>query len=97
MGIGRKAKLLRLRKFAGDRVILKVAEMRSHQRVVIAVGADVERVEVTEIHKFFKKGHNCVGCNLNNQNHLIFQHLQNYELYYENYNFDFIISHFFIC
>ena len=24
-----------------------------------------------EIHKFFKKGHNCVGCNLNNQNHLI--------------------------
>ena len=55
MGIGRKAKLLRLRKFAGDRVILKVAEMRSHQRVVIAVGADVERVEVTEIHKFFNR------------------------------------------
>ena len=46
MGIGRKAKLLRLRKFAGDRVILKVAEMRSHQRVVIAVGADVERVDI---------------------------------------------------
>ena len=41
-----------LRLFAGDRVIFEVAEMSSHQRIIITVRADIERIKITEIHKF---------------------------------------------
>ena len=48
---GRETQLLRLGQIAGNGIILKVAEMGSHQCVIIPVGTDVKGVEVTEIHE----------------------------------------------
>ena len=39
----------------GDRIILKVAEMSNHQRIVITVGTDIERIEITEVHKLLDR------------------------------------------
>ena len=55
MRIGRETQLLRLGQIAGNGIIFKVAEMGSHQCVIIPVGTDVKGVEVTEIHKFFNR------------------------------------------
>ena len=51
MRIGRETQLLRLGQIAGNGIIFKVAEMGSHQCVIIPVGTDVKGVEVSEIHE----------------------------------------------